>query len=221
MQTNGVPNIFQGCDLAQISEPPLEDCAVCGDRYYTYGLCLQSLTNGIIQSTSLVCQNSFVFDGQDCVCSEGKVLNGSACFDILNIMSKIVEQNNILGFQVGTKIQNYSVKGTAAKELQRFQEQQYNPARQLLPTFIICNTMCLECIYLKYFNFRIIININIMISKIFYFMYFNQYLNMRQILKVELEVATVYGFFSIRQLKILLPQYHLAVVLQTVRIINI
>ncbi|CAL6008998.1 Conserved_hypothetical protein [Hexamita inflata] len=101
--TNDVPNIFQGSDLARISEVIQEDCTVCGDRYYAYGLCLQSLNNGVIQLHSLICSNSFVFDNQNCVCSEGQIQNGSNCVDILNTMSKIVGNNNILGFQVGTK----------------------------------------------------------------------------------------------------------------------
>ncbi|CAL6031481.1 Conserved_hypothetical protein [Hexamita inflata] len=79
---------------------------------------------------------------------------------------------------------------------------------------IICNTMCLECIYQNYFNFRIIININIMISKILYFMYFNQYLNMRQILKLKLEVATAYGFFQNKIIDNLRYYYHNIIQLQ-------
>ncbi|CAL5973719.1 Conserved_hypothetical protein [Hexamita inflata] len=101
--TNEALSVYQGINFVQITGFITKDCTLCGDRYYTYGLCLQSLTNGVIQSTSLVCSNSFVFDGQDCVCPEGKVLNGSECFDILNTMSKIVEQNSILEFQIGTK----------------------------------------------------------------------------------------------------------------------
>ncbi|CAL6010279.1 Conserved_hypothetical protein [Hexamita inflata] len=94
---------YQGINLISITGSIKEDCTLCSDRYYAYGLCLQSLTNGVIQSTSLVCSNSFEFDGQDCVCPEGKIQNGSDCLDILNTMSKIVGNNIILEFQVGTK----------------------------------------------------------------------------------------------------------------------
>ncbi|CAL6010229.1 Hypothetical_protein [Hexamita inflata] len=101
--TNDVPNIFQGSDLAQISEPLLEDCTVCGDRYNAYGLCLQSLNNGVIKYTSLVCSNSFEFDGQDCVCSDGKIQNGSSCFAILNIMDQIIDIDYNLQYLMGLK----------------------------------------------------------------------------------------------------------------------
>ncbi|CAL6009020.1 Conserved_hypothetical protein [Hexamita inflata] len=101
--TNDVPNIFQGSDLARISEVIQEDCTVCGDRYYAYGLCLQSLNNGVIQLHSLICSNSFVFDGQDCVCSEGQILNGSSCFAILNIMDQIVDKDYNLQYLMGLK----------------------------------------------------------------------------------------------------------------------
>ncbi|CAL6010253.1 Conserved_hypothetical protein [Hexamita inflata] len=100
--TNEALSVYQGINLVQITGSITEDCTLCSASYYAYGLCLQSLTNGVIQLTSLVCQNSFVFDGQDCVCPEGQIQNGSECFDILNAMSIIVGKNNILGFQVGT-----------------------------------------------------------------------------------------------------------------------
>ncbi|CAL6084044.1 Hypothetical_protein [Hexamita inflata] len=101
--TNNVPNIFQGSDLALINEKVQEDCSVCGDRYYAYGLCLQSLNNGVVQLTSLVCSNSFLFNGQDCVCPEGKVLNGSSCFDILNVLNQIIDKDYNLQYLMGLK----------------------------------------------------------------------------------------------------------------------
>ncbi|CAL6009030.1 Conserved_hypothetical protein [Hexamita inflata] len=101
--TNDVPNIFQGSDLARISEIIQEDCTVCGDRYYAYGVCLQSLINGVIQLYSLICSNSFVFDGQDCVCPDGQILNGSSCFAILNIMDQIVDKDYNLQYLMGLK----------------------------------------------------------------------------------------------------------------------
>ncbi|CAL6026744.1 Conserved_hypothetical protein [Hexamita inflata] len=100
---NGVPNIFQGSDLAQISEPLFEDCTVCGDKYYAYGLCLLTLKNGVIQAPSLVCSSQFVFGGQDCVCPEGQIQNGSECFDILNSMNQIIDKDLSLQFQIGLK----------------------------------------------------------------------------------------------------------------------
>ncbi|CAL6026682.1 Conserved_hypothetical protein [Hexamita inflata] len=100
--TNEALSVYQGINLVQITGSITEDCTLCSASYYAYGLCLQSLTNGVIQSTSLVCQNSFIFDGQNCVCPEDQIQNRSECFDILNAMSKIVDKNNILGFQIGT-----------------------------------------------------------------------------------------------------------------------
>ncbi|CAL5973647.1 Conserved_hypothetical protein [Hexamita inflata] len=100
---NGVPNIFQGSDLAQISEPLFEDCTVCGDKYYAYGLCLLTLKNGVIQSLSMVCASQFVFDGQDCVCPEGQIQNGSECYNVLNAMNQIIDKDLSLQFQMGLK----------------------------------------------------------------------------------------------------------------------
>ncbi|CAL5998655.1 Conserved_hypothetical protein [Hexamita inflata] len=67
------------------SMPETQNCeSICVNSFYTYGLCLQSLYFGVLNSFTLQCVNDFQFNGQQCVCKNGFMLNGTECVNIVN-----------------------------------------------------------------------------------------------------------------------------------------
>ncbi|CAL6053094.1 Conserved_hypothetical protein [Hexamita inflata] len=67
------------------SKPETQNCqSICVNSFYTYGLCLQSLSLGILHSFTLQCVNDFQFNGQQCVCKNGFMLNVTKCVNVVN-----------------------------------------------------------------------------------------------------------------------------------------
>ncbi|CAL5986900.1 Hypothetical_protein [Hexamita inflata] len=78
-------------------------CDIC-PKYYSYGLCADSLINGELKDNKLVCKNEFVFNNI-CECKTGELVNG-VCVNILGEISKII--NHLEVFQ--SKIEQTEVK---------------------------------------------------------------------------------------------------------------
>ncbi|CAL6096922.1 Hypothetical_protein [Hexamita inflata] len=73
-------------------------CFVCGEKIPTYGLCQKSLKFGKLEDDKIICPSPFIFDGEECSCKEGDVLNGTSCVNILTSVSllntKQIKLNN-------------------------------------------------------------------------------------------------------------------------------
>ncbi|CAL5971135.1 Growth_factor receptor cysteine-rich domain superfamily [Hexamita inflata] len=83
-------------DVASASDPAFwiisgsvgNNCAtICESGFVTYGLCLSDLLNGVQSNGQASCLNNFEFDGKDCVCEAGYVLNGSVCVNLVGYLT--------------------------------------------------------------------------------------------------------------------------------------
>ncbi|CAL5977279.1 Conserved_hypothetical protein [Hexamita inflata] len=89
------PNMLHQVEINQVI---LRNCQrVCITQFLVYGLCIDKLSYGVIDSTnsSLSCIGNFVYNGQLCICKEGYLLNGVTCINIiesiLNIQTQFVQ----------------------------------------------------------------------------------------------------------------------------------
>ncbi|CAL5977286.1 Hypothetical_protein [Hexamita inflata] len=89
------PNMLHQVEIDQVI---LRNCQrVCITQFLVYGLCIDKLSYGVIDSTnsSLSCIGNFVYNGQLCICKEGYLLNGVTCINIiesiLNIQTQFVQ----------------------------------------------------------------------------------------------------------------------------------
>ncbi|CAL5995419.1 Hypothetical_protein [Hexamita inflata] len=96
-------------------------CDTCRSKTYAYGLCSTYLENGELIDNKLVCKNSFEFNGEQCQCPQGQVLNGSLCINVLNTMNKIILRTLTLTQSI--KSLNVSGLETKVKELENIQQQ--------------------------------------------------------------------------------------------------
>ncbi|CAL6075804.1 Hypothetical_protein [Hexamita inflata] len=87
---SNIDKFYQGESLIQISGFFVELCDICRLAFYTYGLCADSLELSEFVNNSLVCLSPFQFDGQQCTCINGLVINGSNCVDILNSVNILI-----------------------------------------------------------------------------------------------------------------------------------
>ncbi|CAL6082904.1 Conserved_hypothetical protein [Hexamita inflata] len=79
---------FGSSNSIKKSKPETQNCeSICVNSFYTYGLCLQSLSLGILHSFTLQCVNDFQFNGQQCVCKNGFMLNVTKCVNVVNILN--------------------------------------------------------------------------------------------------------------------------------------
>ncbi|CAL6007985.1 Hypothetical_protein [Hexamita inflata] len=92
--------IGAGENLAQTDGQLLQACDVCQNGFYSYGICALSLNNAETTDNKLICKLTFEFDGQQCACPEGAVLNGSVCIYIINKISQILIQLKDFEMQV-------------------------------------------------------------------------------------------------------------------------
>ncbi|CAL6101247.1 Conserved_hypothetical protein [Hexamita inflata] len=90
--TNMVENFGSGESFVTICGGITQNCQICGNMKYSYGICINSLDNSEIIDYKLVCKPIFVFDGEACSCQDGKVLNGSSCINILEATSHLLNQ---------------------------------------------------------------------------------------------------------------------------------
>ncbi|CAL6114297.1 Conserved_hypothetical protein [Hexamita inflata] len=92
MCTNIVKNIGSGESFVTFSGGITQNCQICGNMKYSYGICTSSQDNSEEIDYKLVCKPVFVFDGEACSCQDGKVLNGSSCINILEATSHLLNQ---------------------------------------------------------------------------------------------------------------------------------
>lgn len=85
----------QGGNLAQYDSTIAVNCDLCGNLHFVYGICQAGLINGELNGHTLVCKNTFVFDGEKCSCPEGYTLNVSSCVNILEIVDSANLQKQI------------------------------------------------------------------------------------------------------------------------------
>ncbi|CAL6062602.1 Hypothetical_protein [Hexamita inflata] len=79
-----------GEQLAQTDGQLLQVCDLCLNGFYSYGICVLSLNNAEITDNKYICKQTFEFNGQQCSCPEGALLNGSVCVNIINEISQIL-----------------------------------------------------------------------------------------------------------------------------------
>ncbi|CAL5983651.1 Hypothetical_protein [Hexamita inflata] len=87
-------NIAQvaGSGAVSLTASFVQSCLqVCKAEKYVYGLCLPSLVQGRVESSnnSILCADPFEYDGADCVCKLGYVLNVSVCIDIVKSLTTL------------------------------------------------------------------------------------------------------------------------------------
>ncbi|CAL6005492.1 Growth_factor receptor cysteine-rich domain superfamily [Hexamita inflata] len=87
-------NIAQvtGSGAVSLTTSFVQSCLqVCKAEKYVYGLCLPSLVQGHQESSnnSILCADPFQYDGADCVCKLGYVLNVSVCIDIVKSLTTL------------------------------------------------------------------------------------------------------------------------------------
>ncbi|CAL6005945.1 Hypothetical_protein [Hexamita inflata] len=97
--------------LLTFSTPINRQCQnICdASSYYTYGICQTDLTNSeLISNFTFLCVAPFEFDGEKCVCSDGYLLNGSTCVDVVLTLTNI--QKSLGDTQINDKVQAAFVK---------------------------------------------------------------------------------------------------------------
>ncbi|CAL6028463.1 Hypothetical_protein [Hexamita inflata] len=92
------------------STPIVRECQnICASSYYTYGICQTDLANSqLMTNFTFLCVTPFEFDGDECVCGEGHMLNGSTCVDIVLTLTNI--QKSLGDTQINNKVQAALVK---------------------------------------------------------------------------------------------------------------
>ncbi|CAL6039163.1 Hypothetical_protein [Hexamita inflata] len=86
-------------------------CSQCVDSFLIYGVCADSLRNSCYfdQNKSFVCTDSFEFNGYECVCSQGYVINGTQCVNLVSQLSQlylIYNLQNVTISQIQIEIEN-------------------------------------------------------------------------------------------------------------------
>ncbi|CAL6074502.1 Conserved_hypothetical protein [Hexamita inflata] len=65
-------------------------CDLCRSGIYAYGLCQKAFNNSYYNNSQLVCLDSFYFDGEECSCPEGHIVNDSSCVKILDSVNNLI-----------------------------------------------------------------------------------------------------------------------------------
>ncbi|CAL6041564.1 Hypothetical_protein [Hexamita inflata] len=78
------------------STPVQQYCkSICASNtYYVYGICAGQPINSdyVITNETFVCIKNAVFDGNQCICKEGHVLNGSVCVHVSQSLTNIYQR---------------------------------------------------------------------------------------------------------------------------------
>ncbi|CAL6066785.1 carboxypeptidase_regulatory-like domain-containing protein [Hexamita inflata] len=77
-----------------------QDCALCREGFYSYGICLSALANSQLLNNKLICNDPFVFDGEECACPQGETVNGSSCVNIVYSVGTVMESLEQVGYQL-------------------------------------------------------------------------------------------------------------------------
>ncbi|CAL5988558.1 Hypothetical_protein [Hexamita inflata] len=126
--SNGIKDIASASDPAfwTVSGSIGKNClTICESGFVTYGLCLMDLLNGVQINGQASCQNNFEFDGKDCVCEAGYVLNGSVCVNLVGYLTDTTTSITVLDNDVLNDYQNaqqiiYSSFGEVLQDQNQF-----------------------------------------------------------------------------------------------------
>ncbi|CAL6066477.1 Hypothetical_protein [Hexamita inflata] len=77
-----------------------ETCDLCRDAIHAYGLCVKDLENSVLKNYMMVCSDTFWFDGKECSCIEGQVINGSQCVNILESVNELISSLHSVDTQI-------------------------------------------------------------------------------------------------------------------------
>ncbi|CAL5987944.1 Hypothetical_protein [Hexamita inflata] len=94
-------------------------CDICRNKTYAYGLCSTYLENVELIDNKFVCKSSLEFNGEQCQCPEGQVLNGSLCINVLYSVNEIIQRTSMLN----QSIKSLNGLETKVKELENIQQQ--------------------------------------------------------------------------------------------------
>ncbi|CAL6075192.1 Hypothetical_protein [Hexamita inflata] len=78
--------------LVSLTEQPNYTCEnICGQNTPIYGLCQIDLINGYLDTinNTKYCANPFVYNGEECVCIAGYLLNGTICINIISTLTNL------------------------------------------------------------------------------------------------------------------------------------
>ncbi|CAL6089106.1 Conserved_hypothetical protein [Hexamita inflata] len=89
--SNAVQNVGFGESYVVISGILIQNCLICRNIKYSYGICQSSLEFSEQINYKLVCKQQFYFDGEKCSCIFGKVIN-SSCINILAETDHLLSQ---------------------------------------------------------------------------------------------------------------------------------
>ncbi|CAL6107226.1 Hypothetical_protein [Hexamita inflata] len=109
--------------LVSLTEQPNYTCEnICGQNTPIYGLCQIDLVNGYlnIMNNTKYCVNPFVYNGEECVCIDGYLLNGTICINIISTLTNLDKYifNNVstLNINLQNNISNISNQLVATKD---------------------------------------------------------------------------------------------------------
>ncbi|CAL6087243.1 Hypothetical_protein [Hexamita inflata] len=109
--------------LVSLTEQPNYVCKnMCGQNTPVYGLCQIDLINENSNNTNYTkyCVNPFVFNGEECVCIDGYLLNGTICINIISTLTNLDKYifNNVstLNINLQNNISNISNQLVATKD---------------------------------------------------------------------------------------------------------
>ncbi|CAL6066481.1 filamentous_hemagglutinin N-terminal domain-containing protein [Hexamita inflata] len=95
-----------------------ETCDLCRDAIHAYGLCVKDLENSVLKNYMLVCSDTFWFDGKECSCIEGQVINGSQCVNILESVNELISSLDSVDTQIQQVDNRLKVVEDDSKQLQ-------------------------------------------------------------------------------------------------------
>ncbi|CAL6037194.1 Conserved_hypothetical protein [Hexamita inflata] len=86
-------NTTQTNTFLTLSSPIVSSCQnMCAaSAVFVYGICADTLINGLLQNFVYACVDPFRFNGSQCVCKEHYILNGSKCFDLTQKLTETAQ----------------------------------------------------------------------------------------------------------------------------------
>ncbi|CAL6005537.1 Hypothetical_protein [Hexamita inflata] len=93
-------NTGQGANLVTFNIQITQNCNLCQNNFYVYGLCESQLKFGQIVGKTIVCAPTFVFNGQQCACGNDDLINGTTCVNLIQISSQLLSQDISLQSQI-------------------------------------------------------------------------------------------------------------------------
>ncbi|CAL6032628.1 Hypothetical_protein [Hexamita inflata] len=98
-----------------LTQQPIYTCDdICGSLIPVYGICQIDLINGYLNNVNKTkyCEYPFIFNGYECICSQGYLLKETLCINILSKLTSLDQQifNNIstLNLNLQNNVSNIS-----------------------------------------------------------------------------------------------------------------